>query len=323
MKDKNIKIGIEEIKKITMTDSEKERIYRNILNHTKAPVRSHWSFTFSLFTQNSRMVYAFIIPLIIILSGTGAAFASTDSLPDSILYPIKVNVLEPIEGALNVSLKSKAKHESKLAEKRLAEAETLASMGKLDKTNEEKINKLLSKHTEDLSDVLGKAKSLNDDEEIDSITTDFRAQMNAHAKVLQVLTSKKNKTDKEDSSETKISNTARLGAEKIKNSSDNNDEGKIKKIKERRYKVENIVESTDSDLNMSGGEENDLKNDSKKKIDQAKAYLYEAEQKSLEGKQEEAYSSLLDSESSAKEAKILLKTRIKMEHSKEDNDSED
>ncbi len=222
---------------------------------------------------------------------------------------------------MNFSAKSKAKYESKLAEKRLIEAEILIEKGALDKTREEKINKLLSKHTEALDKALNNNELNNQDEEIDMITTDFRANMNAHAKVLEVLTSKKSNLDyKDDFLELKISNTARLGAEKIKNSSDKKDENKIDKIKEKKEKVKSIIDDTDNDINLISSEnkENDtfIIENTYKKIDQAKAYLYDAETKDKRGDFKEAYSSLLDSETSAKEAKILLEEGKKINKNK-------
>ena len=78
---------------------------------------------------------------------SGVVFASQESLPNSIFYPLKVNIVEPIRGALTFSHKNKAKYEINLATERLVEAETLAGQGKLDKINEKKLNNLLNKHT--------------------------------------------------------------------------------------------------------------------------------------------------------------------------------
>ena len=138
---------------------------------------SLWSiYSFVYMFKHTKLVYYIIIPLILILSGGGVVFASTDSLPDSPLYPIKVKIVEPIEGAILVSKKSKAEYQSNLAEKRLIEAEILASRGKLSKDNEEKINNLLAKHTEELNNTISAAaKSEIDD--VDTIITDFRARL--------------------------------------------------------------------------------------------------------------------------------------------------
>lgn len=146
-----------------MTNSEKELIFSNIFKSSPPiikPIKSTWvPFSFMAIFQRSRLVYYIIIPLIIALSGGGVVFASADSLPNSILYPIKVKVLEPVEGALTFSKVSKAKHESNLAKKRLVEAEILASHGKLDKKNKDKINNLLDKHKKALDKTLKDIKN--------------------------------------------------------------------------------------------------------------------------------------------------------------------
>ena len=113
MENNKLKNGINEIRSIVMTDSEKARVFDNILKASTSnskPIKSPWvTFSFVAMLQSNRLVYYIVIPLIIILSSGGVVFASQDSLPDNILYPIKVKVLEPMEGALalarlNISL---------------------------------------------------------------------------------------------------------------------------------------------------------------------------------------------------------------------------
>lgn len=344
MNDKNLKNGINEIKNIKMTNAEKEHIFENIFNlksKVAQPTESPWSiFAFVSVTKRNQLVYYIIIPLVLLLSGSGVVFASQDSLPDSMLYPIKVSVVEPIGGALKFSLNKKAKYESSLATKRLVEAETLVNQGKLDKVKEDKINNLLTKHTNALNVAINEAIPDDANDEMDIVATDFRAQMNAHAKVLDVLSDKKERKDEKnkdieteleagveleaDISNTKISNTARLSADTIKDSSSNKNDKKIKNFKEKEDKVRFIVEDVDKNINSTLVNDDTVKDsvseDSFKKLDQAKAYLYDAEKKDEEGKHEEAYDSLLDSLVSANEANILLEEGQKIEKNKEITD---
>lgn len=354
MENKNLKNGIDEIKKIVMTDAEKKRMFDNILNiskENKKAIKSPWSFySFISITKKSQLVYYIIIPLIIIFSSGGVVFASQASLPDSILYPLKVKVIEPIEGALTFSPKAKAKHESSLASKRLVEAETLVEQGKLDVSSEKKINNLLATHTKSLSKALVKVNDSNSSEETDEIVTNFRAEMNAHAKVLDSLrddrdnsedNSNKNKDreenknkeknrDKEDSNDKediKISNTARFSAEKIKNDSSKKEKNNIEEYKEKKEKIESLISDTDIDISSKIEKYSDRKDfvteDTKEIIDQAKAYLFDANEKGEEGDLEEAYSSLLDSESSIKEANILIKKGLESKDKKDRRDNND
>lgn len=68
----------------------------------------------------------------IIAIGSGTVSAAQGALPGDILYPIKVNVTEPVEAALASSPREKAETNAKFAERRIHEVETLARRGILD-----------------------------------------------------------------------------------------------------------------------------------------------------------------------------------------------
>jgi hypothetical protein len=320
MKDKKLEIGINEIKRVSMTDSEKNDVYRNIMSFSARvkSVQSPWfAFSFSIVSSRSRLVYYIVVPLIIILSSGSVVFASQDSLPDSILYPLKVKIVEPIKGVLSFSQKSKAIHESGLAKKRLLEAETLAKGGKLDVKNEKKISTLLTTHTISLNNALDKVNTSESPEVADEISTNFRAEMNAHAKVLDIIIKREEPKkdietgDNSKNDNVKISNTARISAEKIKKTSNKIEKNNFKKYKEKKEEIKSLIETTDKniDLNLNREDEDEREprvvSNTYETIDQAKASLDNADIKDLAGDLEEAYSSLLDSESLIKEANIL------------------
>lgn len=337
MKDIKIENGIKEIKNIVMTDVEKKRIHDNILSFSSSSksIQSPWFFeSFSFLIKRRNLAYYIVIPLVFIISGGGVVFASQDSLPSSILYPIKVKIVEPIEGAISFSGEAKAKHESSLAKKRLIEAETLAKNGKLTVKNENKINNLLTIHTESLNKALNKVSKEDSSEVAEEIIINFRAEMNAHAKVLEMITIKDGKRGHVakwgfEDIDTNVSNTARISAEKIKNTSKSNkiEEDDLKKYNEKKIKVKNLIE----DVEDKDDEDTDVKNfksnrriseDAKDTIDKAKAYLDDADKKDQEGSLEEAYSSLLDSESSVKEANILKEVEQRVGKFKNNRDKQ-
>lgn len=224
MKNKKLQNGIEEIRKITMTVNEKKQILNSILNSSydvKKPIQSPWfDFSFISRLHKNQWAYFVIVPLIFIFTGGAVVFASQGSLPDSILYPIKVNIVEPIRGAFNFSPESKAKYEVSLATERLVEAETLASSGKLDKKNEEKINNLLKSHAKSLDQILNRIDKTEPKNEVVKIVNDFHADMNNHAKTLDAITNKNTKVG--ENKDTQISNTARYNADKINEMFNNN-----------------------------------------------------------------------------------------------------
>jgi hypothetical protein len=333
MKDEKLKKGIDEIKMIKMTDAEKEHIFENIINYSaeiKKPIKSPWSFYFFVrFINKNKLVYYIIIPLILIISGGGVVFAAQESLPNSILYPIKTNIIEPVEGALILSQKEKAKHESNLAKKRLVEAEILAEQGKLNVVAENKIKNLISEHTISLNNALDKVDLSNSKEEVDDITTNFRAEMNAHAKILNNIIKRSSyKRDENNNQDNKVTNVdvvsksdifvstpiseiAQSSAEKVKINSKNQKVKNKDNFKNKQKEVRLLIDNTDkiigNDLNTEAKTEDKTTNETHKTIDEAKKYLEDADRMSTEGNIIDAYSSLLDSESSAKEADIVIK----------------
>jgi len=326
MEDKKIQNGIKEIRKIKMTDAEKGRVLNNILNNhivkTQNSVHSPWfTHSFMLKIHKNQLVYYMIIPLIVVLTSTGVVFASEESLPDGILYPIKVNIVEPVIGVFNLSQESKAQYESSLATKRLVEAETLASQGKLDTVKEKKINNLLEKHTSALNNAISKIKQDNSSEQVDEIVTNFNARMNAHAKVLDIITYE-NKNNKDQIAQkvfnNSISKNARSNANKIKDIRRDNDENVSDKYVKRKKVVDSLITATSTDINNSQDGETALNqtivDDTNQTINEAKQYLDESVNKQNKGESKEAYKALLDSESAVKEADIFLKTRLKFKN---------
>jgi len=69
--------------------------------------------------------------LIVFLVGGGASYAAADALPGDILYTVKTNVNEPLQGILANSDEEKADWNALLASRRLEEAGALALQGRL------------------------------------------------------------------------------------------------------------------------------------------------------------------------------------------------
>ncbi len=360
MKYNKLQKGIDELKSIKMTSSEKELVLSSILKSSPKivkPIKSTWvSFSFMALLERNRLVYYIIIPLIIVLSGGGVVFASADSLPNGILYPVKVKILEPVEGALIFSQTAKAKHESNLAKRRLIEAETLAEAGKLDISTEDKINILLENHTNALNKALDKAvvEDINSKNETEDISTNFRAEMNAHARILDIITKKEEhknengsqnenqnqnidintniqiKQDKKEevAKDGELSNTARSSAEKVK---DNDKQQEVKSGEvyvQKKDKIENLINTTDKKLEVHITEDKKFNNrkvivNTSKTFNKAKSELEEADKKNREGDSKEAYKALLDSESSIKEVNILLESHYENEEKHEEENHND
>lgn len=333
MKNKNIQNGINEIKKISMTTNEKKVVLENIYKNSslyKKQVQSPWfSFSFISKMHNSRLIYYVVIPMIIILASSGVVFASEGSLPDSILYPIKVNVVEPIVGVLTISNEAKAQYQGGLATKRLVEAETLAKQGKLDVSREKKINNLLVEHTIALDNVINninKDKSSSSDQ-VDEIITNFQADMNAHAKILDAITNTDSNNIGQRNIDTQISNNARSSAGKIKDNTAGNkrDTSNVKdKYVNRKKEVNALINSTSSDLtkvtpdNSPVGQA--ITDNTTNTLNEAKQLFNEANNQEMNGDTNRAYDVLLDSERAAKEAGVFIRSGFKLNSEEINND---
>ncbi|MFA6514940.1 MAG: DUF5667 domain-containing protein [Candidatus Paceibacterota bacterium] len=331
MEHKNLNNGIKEIKKIMMTTDEKKQIFDRILNSNipQQRVQSPWfGYSFMLKIHKSQLVYYVVVPLVIILTSSGVVLASEKSLPEDVLYPIKVSVVEPIRGAFTFSSKSKAKYQSNLATERLVEAEMLASSGKLDDSKEKKLNNLLEKHSISLNKELEKVTKENLSTEADEIAINFKAEMNAHARVLNIIMAEDNELDF-DTIDNQISKTARSNADKVKISIKNEEEDDDEEddISDKYNKKKDIVKAKinskankNTTTSISISEIEDINNDDVDQIfNEAKNFLDEAEKKELEGDSAGAYIELLNSESSMKEDDIFKEVKSRFEHEDEDD----
>lgn len=135
----------------------------------------------------NRAVLASALALFLCTS-IGTSYAAEKALPGDALYFVKVNVNEPIVGALTVSTEHKAQWNVALAERRLEEVEALAAEGRLQASDSETMAALVraSKLTFDtrvsaLATMDGTAAAVAD------ARSELRSSLAAHAYVLKAL----------------------------------------------------------------------------------------------------------------------------------------
>lgn len=133
------------------------------------------------------MVIALIIALIV--SG-GVGVAAQNSLPGNVLYPVKINVNEKLEGLLSVSAKAKADFEAVLASRRLQEAEELSSEGKLDDQIATDIQANFEEHANAAEKGVSDLKTDNDLESASEVAADFESSLHSHETILVTLSLK-------------------------------------------------------------------------------------------------------------------------------------
>lgn len=125
-----------------------------------------------------------LVIIVALLFGGGTSFAAEGALPGDILYPIKIHVNENIQELAAVSDEAEAKVQAKLAERRLEEAEKLASRGKLTAETNAELKVRFGEHAE-------KSKKHREKvEDVDiaaSISSDAEASLGVHGRILEDL----------------------------------------------------------------------------------------------------------------------------------------
>lgn len=188
MNDHDFNKGIGEIKKIGMTAAEKRAILSRVVGEP-APVRSPWTvYSFSAWVSNNRTVATLtttLVAVVIIVSG-GVVRASHSAVPGDFLYPLKVDVTEPLRAALTFSPQAKAELATSLTVERLSEAERLATAGELDAPKQAELSGLIAQQTTNLDTTL-KQVAQKDPAEATALSARFNTKMREHAQRLDDL----------------------------------------------------------------------------------------------------------------------------------------
>jgi hypothetical protein len=142
----------------------------------------------SYFFFMRRMVVG-MAAILIIVFGSGTAYAAQGALPGEVLYPVKVYVNEQVEGALAVSDQAKISYHTQIAETRLVEAETLANEGRLDATTSAELEANVQSHVTEATAIAAKIESADPGDAVDtSVVLD--SSIAAHTAILDRIGSR-------------------------------------------------------------------------------------------------------------------------------------
>lgn len=190
MKDMKFKKGIDQIKKISLTNAEKSKMTHNLSLYVDfhMPTRSPFSVLSFLNTMPSKRYSSALASVIIaILISGSVVYASENSLPGDLLYPIKTKIVEPVKIALASTPSARAMVETQLAHNRLNEAEALDKVGKLTpelkKDLGQKANLNILKYNE-LKKEIEKENSTSSKDKVDKIQQEFDDKINEHTDIL-------------------------------------------------------------------------------------------------------------------------------------------
>lgn len=143
---------------VHLSVSEKEQVRKALLNTMEgkiqpmAPSRERRSYVFT----SMWMVRMPVTIAIVLALSAGTSFAAHQTIPGDILYPVKIGVNEKVEILLAVSSKRVASVTSRHALTRLAEAEQLASEGKLDEVTKAVVETAFTQNVANLKENLKK-----------------------------------------------------------------------------------------------------------------------------------------------------------------------
>lgn len=152
---------------------------RTELMARKTPIKTAWIELYVF----SRKSLAGILAVALLFSGTGISYAAEGSAPGDILYPLKVEVNEPIVTALSVTVEDKASWNALRAERRLEEAERLASENKLTDSVKAELLARFDEHAEEATKDIQKLKDSGSSSAI-GIASNFETRLAAHETVL-------------------------------------------------------------------------------------------------------------------------------------------
>lgn len=203
----NIETELQKIRRIRLSEAEKHSMLRTLVeNQAQLEVPE---FLLVSASREKRFVWlqdvwanvvewsAFIsakniysIPLalaFLFLLGASTSFAAEGTLPGDALYPVKIHVNENVESTFSFGSKAMAETEAKHALKRLAEAEQLASVGKLDATTTEQIHQNFTQEVAAIRLHLDALKQKGDVREAAEVSTHFKGKLHDHGSAFGIL----------------------------------------------------------------------------------------------------------------------------------------
>lgn len=327
----NLEKLIKRARNIHLNKDEKAVIRQSLLNFISSnPVRvkaeprlGNWPFNFiqgesNIFKYKLNYVSVMTILLIITLMfGGGMGLAAEKALPGDSLYPIKSGLSEEARGWLSISEEARANWEVERVQRRLEEAEQLASRGSLNAENRAVIEANFQAQSERVRDRIAKFEGKENFNAAVGVSSNFEVALKAHERILARLFDEE--TDADLKVEIKpIEIKVNTEASKAKNSREKNEgkisvsvkadtqsaaEGKLKAVENKIEEVEKFIENMESKLGAEA-------------TVQAKARLTLANQTVVEGRAKlkskiygDAFVLFQKAMRIAQEAKLLVQAR--------------
>lgn len=176
--------------------------------------------------------------LMIMLAATGGTSAIAEkAIPGDALYQVKVSINEPVAGLFNVSEEGNANWQERLVERRLEEAQKVATQGTLSTSTQAEIESNINNQIEKFTKAVKKL-SENDNKAVSSseLIVRLESALSAHQNILE-------RAEKEGKISTSTKETARELRSALK---ENEDE-----VKNHREEMESTLGDDSRDVNAS------------------------------------------------------------------------
>lgn len=174
---------------VQMTEIEKNAMRASLVWHIRSNSKPIKTPFYTLTWVKASLAFAFVL----MVTGSGVAFASRDALPGDFTYPLKIQI-EEIKGITKTTPKQKLVYNKKLAETRLTEIKVMMA----NDTNIEKISiasKEFENHIEKAkNNATEVAASSNETDQKEALIAvkDLEQNIETNVKVLTALASEKN-----------------------------------------------------------------------------------------------------------------------------------
>ena len=134
----------------------------------------------------------------LLLSAAGVSYAAEGAMPGDTLYPVKVHVNEEVHAVLLVTAKDRANWEATRAERRLAEAETLQSSGRLQPRTSENLAVQFRAHAANAERKMAALRANADAVAASDVRARLAVTLRTHEKILHVLHAEKDTQKEKD-----------------------------------------------------------------------------------------------------------------------------
>ncbi len=335
--------GIEDLKKIGLSAEQKQIIFNRLnyyaANKTEEKTINKQKNFWSLFLYSGQ--FSYIALAVVVLIGGGLVVASDNSLPGELLYTLKVNVREPLQGVATFGTASKVSWEAEKVQTRLEEVEVLAAQGKLNASVREEAQNRLDKQTRSFYKVAedSEEKNIKEAKKTGIVQLDLESKINAHDRILEKLGNHSDSDQKEEIVKFRAGISGNVSGNTSKNVSADmgvmmmSAEAKVTKnieidrlvntgtFEEDEKTIETLIKNTEENLNKNleatSTLEADIMLDTKNDLDFARDALEEARRKRDSGDMSGAEKDLQNSRRSIENAEIFLRQSIRLGKEKE------